>query len=134
MADDNIVSFDPAKQRRPVFRIGGKENPRPCQHVSVQLDHGRRALTCERCGALVDPFEFLVGVHRYARRFEAWYEELRKRDDAMRGKVKQLDAQVKKLTKLRDALKQSVEALQRQCRLDFGIPEDHLKQIKERLK
>jgi uncharacterized protein YlxW (UPF0749 family) len=133
-ADDNIIPFDPARKAKPVFRIGGKKNPAPCQHTSVQLDHGRRALVCEFCHGLVDPFEFLVGVHRYAGRFEAWYEELRKRDESMRRQVKQLEAQAKKLAKQRDALKREVEALSRQRRMDFGLPEHEIEKMKKLLK
>lgn len=64
-----------------------------CQHWQMEIDEGKRTLTCKTCGALLDPFD----VHlQYARRERSWrYWDGQRKEAEQR--VEELKAEEKRI-------------------------------------
>lgn len=75
-----------------------------CAHESVQIDSHSRSIACTKCGANIDPFDFLEksaktierawSSYKYAKNAE---EEVIKRVDLLKKQEKNLRAQVQRL-------------------------------------
>lgn len=61
MSDQNIVSFPGVPQELPEQTITLEKQPfNICQHTKISLDSHQRLVNCVRCGAVLDPFEYLA--------------------------------------------------------------------------
>ena len=57
-SENNVIQFTPReghpKQLTPKFKQGGF-----CSHEHITVDEHERLIECDRCGAVLDPFEYL---------------------------------------------------------------------------
>lgn len=80
-----------------------------CNHPAVQLDDHSRTMECAKCGAVLDPFDFLRSNamtlqrawrdHKYVK---GQLEELNTRVDALKKEERRIKARIARL-KTRDA-------------------------------
>lgn len=107
MADDKVVHAFPAADL-PENLLGIEQRPAGvpyfCTHEAVTLNEHDRAVNCARCGATLDPFNFLLSNARTIQM--AWQNhraasqkvaELNDRITVLTREEKRLRAQVKRL-------------------------------------
>jgi hypothetical protein len=78
-----------------------------CSHEYVKLDKDARILTCRKCNAFVDPFEFMLQVAYKERRLfwtkeelERKIKELSEEKERLQKEVNNLKAQKRNLNKI----------------------------------
>ena len=54
------------------------ERGKPCRHLGLAVVEEQRTLTCKACGAVVDPFDVVLGYARSERSWQQWEAEERK--------------------------------------------------------
>lgn len=67
--NDGIISFSLYKTEK------GREKICKCDPPHYILDDVNRIITCEDCGATIDPFEALLTINRYMDEFVEYQEE-----------------------------------------------------------
>jgi len=104
---DNVIAIDPEAEAELAI-IKKKRAELPCggRCIQVMVDEHRRMLTCRKCGATIDPFDYMLywareGDHRMsglrgieAKRRVAYAEftKLEAAIDSIRGKLKRAGA------------------------------------------
>lgn len=90
------------KFRDKLLPIAKKE--RYCDHKSVEVEPDARILSCVKCGAFIDPFEYILQLAYKERNVHGWIDQLedeRKQlwdeRDKLKSQVSYLRTQVKKL-------------------------------------
>lgn len=61
MSNDDIPKIGQAR-REPTRRFHLVPGDKNCKHYSIEIDEQRREITCTRCGATLDPFDWLLAV------------------------------------------------------------------------
>lgn len=106
--DDKVIhAFSNPELPKNPMTIAGKPAGAPlwCNHEAIQLDEHDRAVHCTRCGATLDPFNFLL--HNAKTLQQAWMNHR-----AVNNKVKELNERVAHLTKEEKRLRSQVKRLQ----------------------
>lgn len=124
MAEENIIPFQPRAKTAPLFQVLPQPQSAKCLHTSTRLDHKGRELYCAICGAVIDPYDYLLGIVESAGSFSAWIEELKTQQRLEAKRLDKLKAQARRAQAEKAALERELAALQSQLRLDFGGPEE----------
>lgn len=107
MAEDKVIhAFPAAELPESVMTVDGKRAGEPyfCQHPAIRLNEHDRTVHCAKCGAALDPFNFLLHEAKTIQR--AWethkfvttkVNELNERVTVLTKEEKRLRAQVKRL-------------------------------------
>ena len=88
--------------------------PMFCTHESISIDKHARSITCTKCGANLDPFDFLAksaatverawASYKYAKNAESEISErltlLKKQENNLRAQVKRLQEKVPTISRL----------------------------------
>lgn len=91
---ENLTTVEPRRPSEPYF----------CEHPAIRLNEHDRTVHCAKCGAALDPFNFLLKEAKTIQR--AWenhshatkaVSELNERVDVLKKEEKRLRAQVKRL-------------------------------------
>jgi hypothetical protein len=92
---ENLMAIEPKPVGVPYF----------CDHPAVRLNEHNRTVNCAKCGASLDPFNFLRNEARTIQR--AWENHR-----AAQQKVNELNARIEALTKEEKRLRAQVKRLQ----------------------
>lgn len=65
-----------------------KQTDKNCQHKYVEIDADEREVRCQNCNAIVDPFEYVLGM-AYEENSQMQYKKWLKREVEMLEKQKQ---------------------------------------------
>jgi hypothetical protein len=136
MADDsNIIDLANAKPRRQ-FRIDSLlRAPKPeCWHYQTILDQAQRRLVCKDCGSLVEPFDWLMRLARRKEALDLRYDDLRAKIEAAEKTYQYRALESARLKAEIATLRETVAELRKQLRFEFGLPEEQIRKIKEKLK
>ncbi|WP_343724876.1 hypothetical protein [Herbaspirillum huttiense] len=105
MSEQNVVSFPGVPQEVPEQTITLEKQPfNMCQHAKISLDSHQRLVNCAQCGAVLDPFEYLVKNAVVLRR--AWTDhasvkhvlaDMNDRAAALKKEEQRLKASVRRL-------------------------------------
>lgn len=107
MSDDKVIhAFPAAELPESVMTVDARRAGEPyfCQHPAIRLNEHDRTVHCAKCGAALDPFNFLLHEAKTIQR--AWenhkvvaakVSELNERVAALAKEEKRLRAQVKRL-------------------------------------
>ena len=91
---ENLMMVEPRRPSEPYF----------CEHPAIRLNEHDRTVHCAKCGAALDPFNFLLNEAKTIQR--AWenhrhtantVSELNARVDVLKKEEKRLRAQIKRL-------------------------------------
>jgi hypothetical protein len=91
-----------------------EHTPMFCSHESISIDKHARSITCTKCGANLDPFDFLAksaatverawASYKYAKNAESEVSErvalLKKQEHNLRAQVKRLQEKVPTISRL----------------------------------
>lgn len=107
---DNIIQLTP-KEKREFKQRFKTQKAKYCKHHVILVDEKTRMLECEDCGAMIEPFDYML---RLAQQEENIFSERT-----------MLKYEVQELRKERDTLKAAVQTLRRakikaQTELNFG--------------
>ncbi|MBA2670572.1 MAG: hypothetical protein H0U67_09390 [Gemmatimonadetes bacterium] len=139
MSDNGMVVgvIHPAKSEteRPEFEIirrDGWRDPgaevRPCEHAKFILDERWSTVTCGKCKERVDPFSAIM---YYAEK----YQEIRRRHDWMVEAEKSLHtAELKRLSRLRDATEEERYEIARLTGWSFKGGVEDLREAADRIR
>jgi ribosomal protein S27E len=134
MADDTdiIQLSDRTPDRR--FRVVGLDRAPACRHRETVLQEAQRMLACQECGTLIDPFDWLMQIASLKAGLDVTYLRLR---DQIDGLDKTLASRRREAARVKAEIKLLEEERTRlagQLRLEFGLPDEQLRKIREKLK
>lgn len=106
MSDNKIIhAFPDLPENLMTVAPRGAEVPYFCQHEAIRLNAHERTVHCARCGAALDPFDFLLNETTTIGR--AW-----ERHREAHRKVDELNERITALTKEEKRLRAAVRRLQ----------------------
>lgn len=85
MAD--IIKLNTDKGSEPPVRI---KQARSCRHLSILVNETDRIITCDHCGATIDPFDYLLEWGKGDRNVGIWRKRITARIKIMDKKLADL--------------------------------------------
>lgn len=109
MSDDNVIHAFPARGELPELPVEVERSRAYCNHPTIRLIEQDRQVVCLKCGAQLDPFNYLLAEAVALARGWQNYRELAARHRDLAEQVKKLEAERKRLTAANKRLQDKVD-------------------------
>lgn len=106
MSNSKVIDISSAKpvKRKAKIRRKNRYDSSQCRHDEITLDQSAREVSCDECGAILDPFDELLDwisvINRHVREKIEWRQWMNKQEEKKR--LAREKRRTKKLNKIND--------------------------------